>query len=119
MKRIGVPAVIVLLLLVLSGCATTAAGSNARSGLDSIDGRVGTLRLLSVALGSPSERGSVHVAGGNAALLLTIANDGKDDDVLTGVSADGADKVVVRDSDGPAKRLEVAVPSGGVVVLRE
>jgi copper(I)-binding protein len=48
------------------------------------------LRLLSVAIASPGARGGMHLTGDSAALLLTIANDGKAEDVLTGARADVA-----------------------------
>jgi copper(I)-binding protein len=124
MTRIGVVAAILLTLLALAGCASSQAGSanldRARIGLDSVDGQVGGLRLLSVAVASPGPRGSIHLAADSAALLLTIANDGEADDVLTGVSADVAEQVVLRDGDAsPEPRVEVPVPPGGVAVLRE
>jgi copper(I)-binding protein len=124
MHRIGAVAAALLTALVLAGCASLPSGSanleRSRIGLDSVDGRVGDLRLLSVSIASPGRRGSTHLAGDSAALLLTVANDGQDDDALTGVDADVARQVVARDGDGPAQeRLDVAVPAGGVAVLRE
>jgi copper(I)-binding protein len=118
-------AAVLLTLLVLAGCGSLPSGSTdlerSRIGLDSVDGRVGDLRLLSVSIASPGRRGSTHLAGDSAALLLTIANDGQDDDALTGVDSDVARQVVVRDGDDGAadERLDVAVPAGGVAVLRE
>ena len=92
----------------------------ARIGLDSVDGRVGDLRLLGVSVASPGTRGSLHIAGDGAALLLTIANGGEADDELTGASAEVAEAVVLRDGDQEAEpRLEVPVPAGGVAALRE
>jgi periplasmic copper chaperone A len=124
MNRIRVVGTILLTLLVLAGCGSALTGSpnldRARIGLDSVDGRVGQLRLLSVAVASPGTRGSLHIAGDSAALLLTIANDGEAEDVLTGASADVAEQVVLRDGDAaPDPRVEVPVPPGGVTVLRE
>jgi copper(I)-binding protein len=124
MNRIGVVGAILLALLVLAGCGSEQTGSSnldrTRVGLDSVDGQVGGLRLLSVAIASPGARGSTHLAGDSAALLLTIANDGKAEDVLTGASADVAQQVIFRNGDGsPAPHLQVPVPSGGVAVLRE
>jgi copper(I)-binding protein len=124
MKRIGVVGAVLLALVVLAGCGAGQTGSTnldrARIGLDSVDGRVGPLRLLSVSIASPGDRGSFHLAGDSAALLLTVANDGDARDVLTGVSADVAQQVVFRDDDGPARsHLRVATPPGGVAVLRE
>jgi copper(I)-binding protein len=124
MHRIGAVAAALLTALVLAGCASLPSGSanleRSRIGLDSVDGRVGDLRLLSVSIASPGRRGSTHLAGDSAALLLTVANDGQDDDALTGVDADVSRQVVARDGDGPAQeRLDVAVPAGGVAVLRE
>ena len=119
MRRAG--AVGLLVLLVLAGCASAGSADLERSriGLDSVDGRVGDLRLLGVAVASPGTRGSVHLGGDDAALLLTVANDGDVDDVLTGVSADVADEVVLRDGDDAADPVRVAVPAGGVAVLRD
>jgi len=124
MNRIGVAGTILLTLLVLAGCGSGSANSSnsdqARIGLDSVDGQVGQLRLLSVTVASPGARGSMHIAGDNAALLLTIANDGKADDVLTGASTDVAHQVVFRNGDGPpGPHLQVPVPPGGVAILRE
>jgi copper(I)-binding protein len=85
-----------------------------------VDAQVGRLRLLSVSVASPGARGSTHVAGDSAVLLLTVANDGRDDDVLVGASTDVAERVVLRDGDDAAEPdLEVTVPAGGVAVLRE
>ena len=123
MNRIRVVGTILITLLVLAGCGTPTGSpglDRSRIGLDSVDGRVGQLRLLSVSVASPGTRGSVHIAGDSAALLLTIANDGDADDVLTGASVDVAEEVVLRDGDAPPEpRVEVPVPSGGVAVLRE
>src|SRR3954469_8263913 len=100
MNRIGVVGTLLLALLLLVGCGTAQTGSpnldRSRIGLDSVDGRGGQLRLLSVSVASPGGRGSIHIAGDDAALLLTIANDGEADDVLTGASADVARQVVSR-----------------------
>jgi copper(I)-binding protein len=127
MNRIGVVGAILLTALgfVLGGCASGQTASDpffsrTRFGLDSVDGRVDQLRLLSVSIASPGTRGSVHIAGDSAALLLTIANDGEADDVLTGVSTEVADEVVLRDGDAaPESREDVEVPAGGVAILRE
>src|SRR5689334_14483223 len=111
-------AVVLLTVVLVTGCAVQSGTTNldrARIGLDSVDGRVGDLRLLSVSIASPGRRGSTHLAGDSAALLLTVANDGQDDDALTGADADVARRVVFRDGDGPARReLAVTVPAGGV-----
>jgi copper(I)-binding protein len=121
MHRIGAAALLTVVLL--AGCGVPSGSRNlerSRIGLDSVDGRVGDLRLLSVSIASPGPRGSTHLAGDTAALLLTVANDGQDDDALTAVDTDVAQQVVLRDGDGPAEeRLDVAVPAGGVAVLRE
>jgi copper(I)-binding protein len=124
MNRTGVSGTILLLLLVLTGCSALRTGPSSfdhtRFQLDSVDGQIGQLRPLSVTVASPGTRGSVHIAGDSAALLLTIANDGETDDVLTGVATDVAEEVVLRDGDASAEpRVEVPVPSGGVAVLRE
>jgi copper(I)-binding protein len=124
MNRIGVVGTILLTLLVLAGCGSGQTGSpdldRARIEPDSVDGQVGQLRLLSVAIASPGARGSMHLAGDSAALLLTIANGGKAEDVLTGASADVAQQVIFRNGDGPpVPHLQVPVPAGEVAVLRE
>lgn len=125
MNRIGVAGTILLLLLALAGCGSGVTDPDdlfgrARVGLDSVDEQVGPLRLLSVSIASPGSRGSIHIAGDSAALLLTIANDGEDDDVLTGASAAVAEQVVLRDGDDPPDPdLQVAVPAGGVAVVRD
>jgi copper(I)-binding protein len=124
MHRIGVLGTGLVALLVLAGCGSVQTGSTnldrARIGLDSVDGRAGDLRLLSVSIASPGPSGSTHLAGDSAALLLTVANDGEDDDVLVGADADVAEQVVRRNGDGSADvDLHVAVPAGKVVVLRE
>lgn len=124
MNRIRTLGAILLAVLVLAGCgAVQTGGTNpdrARIGLDSVDGRVGPLRLIAVAIASPGGRGSFHLAGDSAALLLTIANDGTADDELTGAAAESASHVVLRDGDASAtSHLRVPVPSGGVAVLRE
>jgi len=124
MNCIRVAASALLTLVVLAGCGSaTTAPSNpdrARIGLDSVDGQVGDLRLLSVAIASPGTRGSFHVASDSAALLLTVANGGHAADELTGVTTRSAEQVVLRDGDAaPDPRVEVPVPPGGVTVLRE
>ncbi|WP_448611880.1 copper chaperone PCu(A)C [Geodermatophilus sp. URMC 60] len=124
MNRTAVVGAMLLLLLALAGCGAGQAGTpnldRARIGLDSVDGQVGPLRLLSVTIASPGTRGSLHIAGDSAALLLTIANDSEADDVLTGAAAEVAEEVVLRDGDEEAEpRLDVPVPAGGVAVLRE
>jgi periplasmic copper chaperone A len=124
MNRIRAAGTILLTLLVLAGCGSGQAGSpnldRARIELASVDGQVGQLRLLSVAIASPGARGSMHIAGDSAAILLTIANDGKAEDVLTGASADVAEHVVLRNGDAsPDPRVEVPVPPGEVAVLSE
>jgi copper(I)-binding protein len=127
MKRIGVAgATLLALVVVLSGCSAGQTASpdplfgHTRIGLDSVDGRVGDLRLLSVSIASPGARGSTHLAGNSAALLLTVANDGTDEDVLTGATAEGAEHVVLRHGDAAAhQEWEVSVPVAGVAVLRD
>jgi copper(I)-binding protein len=124
MNRTGVAASILLLVLVLSGCSALRTGSSGfdhtRFQLDSVDGQVGSLRLLSVSIASPGTRGSIHIAGDSAALLATIANDGDDEDVLVGASTDVAEQVVLRDGeDAPDSALQVSVPPGGVAVVRD
>jgi len=124
MNRIGVVGTIVLSLLVLVGRSSGRAGSAApdRAGieLDGVDGQVGQLRVLNVAVPSPGGRGSMHIAGDSAALLLTIANDGRVEDALTGTRADLAEQVVLLNGDAsPAPRVDVPVPSGSVAVLSE
>ena len=121
MHRIG--AAVLLTVVLLTGCAVPSGGTDlarARIGLDSVDGRVGTLRLLSVSVASPGSRGSFHLAGDSAALLLTVANDGDTADALTGADADVAQQVVFRNGDGAAHaHVSVPVPPAGVAVLRE
>ncbi|TYP81160.1 copper chaperone PCu(A)C [Blastococcus xanthinilyticus] len=124
MNRTGVTASILLLLVVLTGCSALRTGSSSydhtRFQLDSVDGQVGSLRLLSVSIASPGTRGSIHIAGDSAALLLTVANDGEDEDVLTGASTDVAEGVVLRDGDAPSDPdLQVPVPSGSVAIVRD
>ena len=124
MKRTGVAGTILLLLLVLAGCSALRTGSSSfdhtRFQLDSVDGQVGSLRLLSVSIASPGTRGSIHVAGDSAALLLTIANDGENEDVLIGASTTVAEQVVLRDGDDPPDPdLRVPVPPGGVATVRD
>ena len=124
MNRTGVVGTVLLVLLALAGCSGAQAGTanldRARIGLDSVDGQVGPLRLLSVTIASPGTRGSLHIAGDSAALLLTIANDGDGEDVLTGATTDVAEQVVLRDGDEEAQpRADVPVAAGGVAVLRE
>jgi periplasmic copper chaperone A len=124
MNRIGVVATILATLLALAGCGSVQPGSSnpdrQRSGLDSVDGQVGQLRLLDVAIASPGARGSMHIAGDSAALFLTITNDGRAEDVLTGARADLARQVVLVNGDGPPDpHLLVPVPPGGMTVLDE
>jgi copper(I)-binding protein len=125
MNRTGAAGTILLLLLVLAGCGSGQTApdpwsSSARIGLDSVDGQVGSLRLLGVAIASPGTRGSIHVAGDSAALLVTIANDGEDEDVLVGASTDVAEQVVLRDGDDPPDPdPQVPVPPGGVAIVRD
>ena len=118
MNRIRVVATILLTLL-LAGCGSMQPGS-AAARPDGVDGQLGDLRLLGVAVDSPGARGSMHIAGDDAALLLTIANNGKAEDVLTGASADVAQQVVFQNGDGPpVPQWQVPVPAGDVTILRE
>jgi periplasmic copper chaperone A len=124
MNRVGTVGAVLAAFLVFTGCGSTQTGSPnfdlARFGLDSADGQVGPVRLISVFIASPGARGSTHLAGNSAALLLTIANDGQTDDLLTGASAEAAEHVVIRNGDAAADRqVQVPVPAGGVAVLRE
>lgn len=124
MNRIAALAAILLTLLVLAGCGSRQAGSaqlhQAMAEVHGVDGQVGSLRLLNIAIESPGARGSKHIDGNSAALLLTIANDGKTEDVLTGAGTEVAERVVLRNGDAaPAPRLEVPVPPGKVAVLSE
>jgi copper(I)-binding protein len=124
MNRTGVAGTILLLLLMLAGCSALRTGSSSfdhtRFQLDSVDGQVGQLRLLGVSVASPGTRGSIHIAGDSAALLLTIANDGETEDELIGVTTETAEQVVFRDGDAaPDPDLQVPVPSGGVATARE
>jgi copper(I)-binding protein len=122
MNRIGVVGAILLTLLGLAGCGSGQPGSPNldHAALDSVDGQVGQLRLLSTAIASPGARGSMHLAGDNAALLLTIANDSKVEDVLNGASTAVARQVVIRNGDGPPDpHLQVPVPPGDVAALHE
>ena len=118
MNRIGAVGTILLTLL-LAGCGSAPPGS-AGVRPEGVDGQLGDLRLLSVAVASPGARGSMHIAGDDAALFLTVANDGTAEDVLTGASAGVAQQVVFRNGDGPPMpQLQVPVPAGDVVALRE
>src|SRR3954469_16685837 len=126
MNRTGAVAAILCTLLALAGCGSgqTAAAdpffSRTRIGLDSVDGQVGEGRFLTVATASPGTRGSIHLAGDSAALLLTLANDGTSKDVLTGASTEAADQVLFRDGDAPASsHLHTAASPGAVAALRE
>jgi copper(I)-binding protein len=128
MKCLGLlaPFLVTVLVVLLAGCSSAPSTSpdplfsRSRIGLDSVDGQVGRLRLLSVAIASPGSRGSLHLAGDSAGLFLTIANDGRSPDVLTGVSAEPADAVVLRNGEGAAtSRWDIAIAPGGVAVLRE
>ncbi|GIJ55570.1 copper chaperone PCu(A)C [Virgisporangium aurantiacum] len=116
MNRVGVFAAILLSLLGSAGCSAQAGSQQ----VDSVDGQVGPLRLLRVAVDSPGPRGSIHVAGNSAALLLTIANFGGAEDVLTAASTDVAREVVLRDGDAAARSpLQMAVPASGAAVLHD
>jgi copper(I)-binding protein len=122
MTRIRAAFAALLVLLALAGCGSGQTGpglDRARIGLDSVDGQVGSLRLLSVSIVSPGGRGSFHIAGDDAALLLTIANGGAAADELTGVTTDTAEEIVLRDGGAAPDPVQVDVPAGGVAVLRE
>jgi copper(I)-binding protein len=124
MNRTGVVGTILLIMLLLAGCGAGQARSpnpdRAGTEFDGVDGQVGQLRLLGVALASPGGRGSMHIAGNNAALLLTIANDGKAEDVLIRAGAGVAERVVLRNGDAsPAPRADVPVAPGSVANLSE
>ncbi|WP_433502051.1 copper chaperone PCu(A)C [Pseudonocardia halophobica] len=124
MNRTGVVGTVLLTLLALAGCGSTQAGSpnldQARTELAGVDGQAGQLRLLDVVIASPGGRGSLHIAGDDAALLLTIANDGKAADMLTGAGAEVAEQVVLRHGDAPPDpRLRVPLPPGDVAALRQ
>jgi copper(I)-binding protein len=124
MNRIGTVGSILLTLLVFAGCGSEQAPSQNRdqatTELETADGQAGQLRLLGVAIASPGARGSMHIAGDSAALLLTITNDGKAEDALSGASTDAAAQVVFRDGDAsPVPRVNMSIPPGEVAVLRE
>jgi periplasmic copper chaperone A len=124
MNRIGAVATILLTLLVVAGCSSGQAGpptlAPAGIGPDTVDGQVGQIRLLGVAIASPGARGSMHIAGDSAALLLTITNDGKAAEALTGASTDAARQIVFRNGDGPPDpHLQVPVPPGDMAVLHQ
>lgn len=116
MKRVGVVAAVLLCLLGSAGCT---AQPRSRA-VDSVDGQVGRLRLLRVAIDAPGPSGSIHIAGSNAALVLTIANFGEAEDALVAATATVAGQIVLRDGDAvtPAP-LQLAVPAGGAAVLGE
>jgi copper(I)-binding protein len=111
--------------LAVTGCGSADSGNGAASttrprALDSVDGQVGPLRLLSVRVASPGDRGNGFEAGDDVPLLLTLANDGAAADVLTGASSDAAAGVAYRDGDQPPTgALQVGVPPGGIAPLRE
>ncbi len=114
MNRVGAVVAILLSLLVSAGCSAPTGPRQP----DSVDGQVGRLWLLRVAVDSPGPRGSTHVAGDSAALLLTIANFGGSGDVLTAASANVARRVVLRDGDAAGQSpLQVAVPASGAAIL--
>jgi copper(I)-binding protein len=116
MNRVGVFAAVLLSVLVSAGCSVQTGSPRP----DSVNGEVGRLRLLRVAVDSPGPAGSIHVAGNSAALLLTIANFGGAEDVLTGASAGVARQVVLRDGDAAAQsNLQTAVPASGAAVLSD
>lgn len=114
MNRVGVVAAVLFSLLMSAGCSVQTGSQR----LDSADGQVGRLRLLRVAVDSPGPGGSIHVAGNSAALLLTIANFGGTEDVLTAASASVARQVVLRDGGAAAQpSLQVPVPASGATIL--
>jgi copper(I)-binding protein len=122
MNRIAVATTILLSMLVLAGCGSAQAGTRApgQAGneLDGVDGQVGGLRLLSVAISAPGAPGSLHLAGDSAALLFTIANDGKTQDVLIGAGADVAGQIAFRNGDdAPDPQVQVPVPPGESAAL--
>jgi copper(I)-binding protein len=122
MTRIGAALAALITLLALAGCGSGQNGVNynrARIGLDSVDGQVGQLRLLSVSIASPGGRGSFHIAGDDAALLLTITNGGDTADELIAATTEIAGEIVLRDGDAAPDPVQVDVPPGGVAVLRE
>jgi copper(I)-binding protein len=88
--------------------------------LDSVDGQVGTIRLLHVYVASPGDRGTTHIAGEGAELFLTLANDGDAPDTLVGTHSETAAQVLFRNGDAdPTPQIQVEVLAGGVAVLRE
>jgi copper(I)-binding protein len=127
-QRRGPAAVALAAVLVaapLGACSRERADSGAPAAstgrtLDSVDGQVGSIRVLHAYVATPGERGATHTAEDGAELLLTVANDGAAADELVAVTSDAADEVLFRDGDAdPTAELAVEVPPGGVAVLRD
>ena len=118
MNRIALVTTILSAMLVLASCGSAQDNGQAGNERDGVDAQVGQLRLLRVAVAAPGGRGSLHLAGDSAALLLTIANDGKAPDALIGASAEVARQVVFRNGDAaPDPQVQVPVPPGGTAAL--
>jgi copper(I)-binding protein len=78
--------------------------------------RVGDMRLITVRIRASAD--SQHQEGSDAALFLTLANDGSTADVLNAVSSVDAGQVIQRDGAGPAEPIHVETPASGSVSLQ-
>lgn len=108
---------VVLLLATCAGCGDGPAVRARQQRIEdpvrplSVSARVGTLRLLAIAIQKPTD--GKHLADDSAYLFLTIANDGAKDDTLTAVTAVDARRVLLREGDGqPTGRVRIEIPAG-------
>jgi copper(I)-binding protein len=108
--RAATVGVLLLSPVVLSACS---AGQTAQTGLEQRDktggrAQVGDLAIREVTLAYPD--GGSYASGSDAELQIAIANDGGQDDTLTGISGDGFSGAVFTDATSAAA-LTAAPPS--------
>ena len=104
----------------LAGCSSAPDPVQARitnpTRQNSVNASVGNVRLLATRIEAPDDQ--LHLKNGNVGLYTTLANDGSTPDRLVGVSTVYAQQVVLRDGDGPAQPVSVAVPARGVASMQ-
>lgn len=92
-------------LLLLTGCGSglRAQTYQQRTVAEATNDAVGNIAVLNLAVLAPEE-GTVHEAGSDVPMTVTLVNKGRETDVLQRVTTDAAARV---DVVGPSKRFEV------------
>lgn len=112
--------VLVLSPAVLSACSAGQIAQTATQVRDNSGGQadLGTIHLRTATTAYP-QSGS-YDEGGDARLLIAIANSGTTDDVLTDISGDGFSSVAITDpTSDAATPTEIPIPAGQNVYIGE